>query len=74
MGKKGRRVLEQQHSPDSYAKAIVDFADKALQFRRCSVAEKMVKKVGKELQSWTNREVRNSEIREMAQAIRFISS
>ena len=74
MGKKGRRVLEQQHSPDSYAKAIVDFADKALQFRRCSVAEKMVKKVGKEVQSWANREVRNSEIREMAQAIRFISS
>ncbi|MGH7998410.1 MAG: glycosyltransferase [Brasilonema sp.] len=73
MGRNGRRVLEQQHTPEAYAQAIVNFAKKAQSFRRCLQAYKLVERVGENISLWSSSELSDTEIRRVAEAIHFIS-
>ena len=74
MGQKGRKLLEEQHSPESYAKDFIDFADKAQKFKSCSTAYKLVERVGECISPWTDRQVSEQEVKRIAQSIYFICS
>jgi glycosyltransferase involved in cell wall biosynthesis len=72
MGRNGRRILEQQHAPEAYAQAIVDFAQKAQNFRHCSVASKLVERVGEQISLWSKSDLSDTTIKKAAEAIHFI--
>lgn len=73
MGKNGLYLLEKEHSPESYAQAIVHFAHHARKFRCQATAHKLVKLVGRELSSWRETEILDIEAKKISEAIHFIS-
>lgn len=54
MGKQGKKLLQNQHTPEIYAEAIVSFAWKVSQSRSQFVAYQLAQKVGKEMNNWVN--------------------
>jgi glycosyltransferase involved in cell wall biosynthesis len=46
MGESGRRILEQDHSPDVYAQGIVELAIKAQEFRTRAASYKLAERAG----------------------------
>ena len=73
MGQKGRKLLEEQHSPESYAKNLINFASKAQKFKPCLVAYKLVERVGEIISPW-NWQVSEQEVKRIAQSIYFLCS
>jgi ubiquinone/menaquinone biosynthesis C-methylase UbiE/glycosyltransferase involved in cell wall biosynthesis len=57
MGERGRRVLEEQHAPEVYAKAVLDIAAQAQRFHPHAAAYQLAKRVGGEMQIWGNNTV-----------------
>jgi glycosyltransferase involved in cell wall biosynthesis len=53
-GHHGRRLLEQRHSPEAYASAILEFAAEVQRFRPRSVAHLLVERAATEMSGWTN--------------------
>lgn len=46
MGQAGLKILEQRHSPENYASALLEFAAEASQFRARAAAGKLAERVG----------------------------
>lgn len=73
IGKQGKKLLETQHTPEIYAQAIINFADKACQFRSKSVAYQLTKRVGQQMSSWVDYSLSEQEISRTAEAIHFLT-
>ena len=52
MGARGRRVLEEQHAPDAYAAALLEFARRAAGFRPHAAAAKLARRAGSLMDEW----------------------
>lgn len=53
-GAAGRRLLEEHHAPDSYARSLVEFAKVVERFRLRRLAGQLVERVGMELSAWSS--------------------
>jgi hypothetical protein len=53
MGERGRRRLEQDHTPEAYAQTVVALAAAAQRFRPHTTAQALDARVGAEIQAWT---------------------
>ena len=73
MGKKGKQLLEEQHTPEIYARAIIDFGKQAGQYRCKSVAYQLTKKVGQQMSNWFGDRVLEGEVKGAAEAIHFLT-
>jgi glycosyltransferase involved in cell wall biosynthesis len=73
MGKISQQILREKHSPEVYAQAIIRFAEKSQKFRTHTVAYELLENIGEELSSWINCESLDTQIRNIAEAIYFIS-
>jgi hypothetical protein len=74
MGKNGKRFLEEKHTPEVYAQAVIDFANNLRSHRSHYVANKLLERVGDQISMWSERTLVDSDIRRVAEAIDFISS
>lgn len=72
MGKKGKQLLEKYHAPEIYAEAIFDFAEKAIEFRACSLAGYLVQKVSKEMINLETHHFSKNQIKNSAKAINYL--
>lgn len=52
MGEQGRRILETQHAPDTYAQSIVDFVAHAQNFRSRSLGPQLAERAGTLMSEW----------------------
>lgn len=69
MGKNGRRKLEAEHDPQSFAKMLMDFIPMVKGFRRVALSYKLAEKVGGEMNDWIDLEEMDKKIRTVAEAI-----
>jgi ubiquinone/menaquinone biosynthesis C-methylase UbiE len=53
MGVYGRRILEEQHRPETYIQTIADLAAQAQHLRPYVVTRELAKRVNREMQMWT---------------------
>lgn len=74
IGKNGQIWLENNHSPESYAKALVDFAQEACQQRYRHAANYFIEKVGKEISYWNDDQISDLELKSLAETIHFLTS
>ncbi|TRU96459.1 MAG: glycosyltransferase family 1 protein [Microcystis wesenbergii Mw_QC_S_20081001_S30D] len=74
IGKNGQIWLENNHSPESYAKALVDFAQEACQQRYRHAANYFIEKVGKEISYWNDDQISDLELKSIAETIHFLTS
>jgi glycosyltransferase involved in cell wall biosynthesis len=74
IGKNGQTWLENNHSPESYAKALVDFAREACQQRYRYAANYFIEKVGKEISYWNDDKISDLELKSLAETIHFLTS
>ena len=56
-GERGRRILEEQHSPEVYTQAVVDLAAQAQRFRPHAAAYELAKRVSGEMRVWATHPV-----------------
>jgi len=54
MGERGRTLLEEQHTPERYAEAIIDLAQRALNFRAQSMANRLAERAGALMSDWSD--------------------
>lgn len=73
MGERGKRLLEEQHTPEIYAKAIVDFSEKACQFRCKSVGYQLINRLCEQMSDLSNYQFSEQEIKRAAEAIHFLT-
>ena len=73
MGKKGRQLLEEQHSPENYAQVFTNFAHQAQKFATGLTAYKLVERVGETISPWTDLQI-SEEVKRIAESIYFICS
>jgi glycosyltransferase involved in cell wall biosynthesis len=73
-GADGRRLLEEQHAPENYARALVDFASAARRFRLRRLASGLVARVGAQLSTWSDLRAPWDLYRNTAEQIRRIAS
>ncbi len=52
MGAKARRLLEEQHAPETYAQSIIDFAARAQSFRAHALAARVAERAGALMSEW----------------------
>ena len=74
LGKNGQKLLQEQHHPENYARAVIKFASKVKKYRRYPTAYNLVEKVGLDLSNWMNYEILDTQIQRTAEAINFITS
>lgn len=74
MGKKGKQLLEEQHTPEIYAQAIIDFAEQACKYRCKSVAYQLAQRVGQQMGNWFGDRFLEGEVKRAAEAIHFLTS
>ena len=74
MGKQGKKLLQNQHTPEIYAEAIVSFARKVSQSRSQFLAYQLAQKVGQEMNNWVNSALSGQEVRRSAEAIHFLTN
>lgn len=53
-GMNGRRILEEHHTPEAYAQAIVDFIKSMRSFQLCTAAYALADRTGAEMSVWTS--------------------
>lgn len=72
MGLRGRQILEEFHSPDAYARALIEFA-KALPigYQQANM-QYWVRRVGKEMAHWQVPSLGENELCQIANAIHFL--
>lgn len=73
MGLNGRLILEQEHTPEAYAIAIVDFAKKVTGFGHCAVTEQLIERVGGLINFWLQPQIDDTNLRNISDAIHFLS-
>ncbi len=54
MGRRGRALLEEEHSPEAYAQAIVDFARVARHHAPLAAARELARRAGASMGDWTD--------------------
>ena len=73
MGKCGREILEENHSPDAYAKALIEFAKELPIGYQALTAQYLVRRVGKEMAPWQIPGLGNQELSRIAEAMHFLT-
>jgi hypothetical protein len=74
IGENGQIWLENNHSSESYAKALVNFAQEACQQRYRYAANYFTEKVGQEIRRWSDDNLSDLELQSVAKAIYFLTS
>lgn len=74
MGRNGQHTLEQQHTPTVYAQSIINCANNIRDYKHQLVADELVQRVGKQISTWSDRNILDGEIKRVAEAIHFIST
>lgn len=72
MGKRGKQLLKEYHSPEIYAKAIFDFAEQAMRFRAYPLADYLVKKVSAEMSNLGSYHFSKEQIENTAKSINYL--
>jgi glycosyltransferase involved in cell wall biosynthesis len=54
MGQEGRRLLEEQHKPETYVATLLELAEQALLFRPRAVAYNLADRVGTQMSAWAD--------------------
>ncbi|MGV2829456.1 glycosyltransferase [Myxosarcina sp. GI1(2024)] len=72
MGKKGKELLEKYHTPKIYARAIFEFAEKAIQYRGYPLAGYLVRKVSEETNNLETYHFSKEQIKNSAEAISYL--
>jgi SAM-dependent methyltransferase/glycosyltransferase involved in cell wall biosynthesis len=57
MGERGRRILEERHTPEAYAQSIVDFIAEAQRYRPYSAVVELAERVSAKMQVWAGQPV-----------------
>ena len=57
MGERGRRILEEDHTPEAYVQAIIDLVAKAQRFRPYAAVFELARTVGAKMQVWAGQSV-----------------
>lgn len=52
MGEQGRRLLEEQHAPETYAQAVVEFVAQAQKFRPRALSSQLATRAGALMSDW----------------------
>jgi ubiquinone/menaquinone biosynthesis C-methylase UbiE/glycosyltransferase involved in cell wall biosynthesis len=52
MGDRGRRILEEQHAPETYTQAVLDIAAQGQRFQPKAAAYQLAKRAGGEMRVW----------------------
>ena len=74
MGKKGKQLLQEKHTPEIYARAIIDFSEQACKYRCKSVAYQLSKRVGQQMSNWFDYRLSEGDVKRAAEAIHFLTS
>ncbi len=74
IGKKGKQLLQEQHTPEIYAQAIIEFSEQACKLRYKSVGYQLAKRVGQQMSKWVNYPFSQGEVKKTAEAIHFLTS
>ncbi len=73
LGQRGRQILEESHSPDAYARALIEFAQMLPIGYQQSNAQHWVERVGQEMATWQVPELGARELSRVASAMHFLS-
>jgi glycosyltransferase involved in cell wall biosynthesis len=73
MGKCGRKILEENHSPDAYAKALIEFSKELPIGYQALTAQYLVRRVGREMAPWQIPGLGNQELSRIAKAMHFLT-
>jgi glycosyltransferase involved in cell wall biosynthesis len=73
MGLEGRRLLEAQHSPDAYARALLEFAKAMPIGYQQTNAHHWVERISKEVSAWRVTDLGETELQRMSEAMFFLS-
>ena len=74
MGIKGKQILENDHSPDSYTQAIIDVAKQVCEYRHHSAVDRIIKRVASELNYLNSSILSNSNLTNISEVIKFITA
>ena len=73
MGKYGREILEENHSPDAYAKALIELAKELPIGYQALTAQYLVRRVEREIAPWQIPGLGNQELSRIAKAMHFLT-
>jgi hypothetical protein len=73
MGERGRRLLEQDHSPHAYVQTILDFITSPERLRLLASASLLAKRVGTEMSAWLTPTYADDAFRSAAEQIRALA-
>ncbi len=73
MGKCGRKILEENHSPEAYAKALIELAKEFPIGYQALTAQYLVRRVGREIAPWQIPGLGNQELSRIAKAMHFLT-
>ena len=73
MGKRGKQLLEEKHTPEIYTQAIINFSEQACKFRYKSVAHQLAERVGQQISNWVNYPLSEGDLKTVAEAIYFFT-
>jgi glycosyltransferase involved in cell wall biosynthesis len=68
-GEKGRRFLEECHTPEAYAQTIIDCATELQHGRARALAYGLAERVSAELGGWSGAHLHDDEVRKVAEVI-----
>lgn len=69
MGERGRALLEEEHAPDAYAQAIMDFAAAAPRYRTRSAAHRLARHAALSMSEWLPPKSRDGTLKRIAAEI-----
>jgi len=73
MGEAGRRILEQQHAPETYVQSLLDFIGTPEHLRLRASARALAERVGTEASTWMSRNSSDDFLRPAAEQIRALA-
>jgi glycosyltransferase involved in cell wall biosynthesis len=73
MGQRGRRILEEEHAPEAYAQAIVDFVTDANAFRTHALASQLARRAGALMSDWLGDAISDRAAKKAAAEIRELT-
>ena len=69
IGLTGRRLLEEEHTPEAYAMALVEFAAEVLRFRACSLAHGLAERAIGAMDGWADARTAEAGVEKVAEEI-----
>lgn len=74
MGERGRRILEEQHTPEGYVKTLIDLASQARGLRERAVRYQLSERTGTLMSGWLNSSSASDELlRRVSEAINALA-